>query len=231
MNTPASGAQPQNPMASQAAGAETQNSTATLAAQQMKTTLKAADDTVNQGVQTLGFVQQARLARASRTLATLTAQYGASDPRVVAAQALVTATTTTIGRVSMARQQLAVPAVQVGAKGWALQGYVYDAQYTAMAKYTVFLVDDKQAFVPQYGFAYTDATGYFLINYAPDSGQAPPSAVFVAIVDTNANPVYLSTTAFQPVIGVGTLGDPTQAIRNVAFPSTPASAQTARPPG
>src|ERR1039458_8246273 len=97
-------------------------SDASQAAEQLKTTLTAADGSVNQGIQSLGLVHQARLSQASRTVAALTVQYGANDPRVQAAQASVTATKTAIARVSMVRQQVAVPAVQVATTGWALQG-------------------------------------------------------------------------------------------------------------
>jgi hypothetical protein len=206
--------------------------TAAQAAEQLKTTLASADANLNQGVQTLGLVHQARLSRASRTLAALTAQYGASDPRVVTAQASVTALQTTIARVAMVGQQLAIPAVQVAAKGWALQGYVKDANYQSLARYTIFLADAGKVFQKQYGFAYTDNTGYFLINYPGGDDQVAGTQLFIAILDTKANPVYISATAFQPVLGSATfqtifvpagdqpLGDPDRAIRDVAFPTS-----------
>lgn len=222
---------------------ETNTSTATQATEQLKTALGSADSSVNQGIQSLGLVHQARLSQASRTVAALTAQYGASDPRVQAAQASVAVTKTTIARVSMVRQQVAVPAVQVAATGWALQGLVLDAQLQPAAKFTVFLVDAKKAFLPQYGFSYTDDTGYFLINYA--GGQAPAATAtqfFVEIANTDADPVYLSSTAFQPVPGTASfqnivlpaggqpIGDPPQAIRDVALPGTAVSAQPVTKP-
>jgi hypothetical protein len=104
-------------------------------------------------------------------------------------------------------------------------------------------VDGSKAFLPHYGFAYTDDTGYFVLNYAGDAGQAPASdkapasgqaaalpQLFVEVVDTNANPVYLSSTPFQPVLGTAIfqdivlpaggqpIGDPPQAIRDIAMP-------------
>jgi hypothetical protein len=212
------------------------------AAEQLKATLAAADTNATQQVQTLGQVHQARLAQANRTVAALTAQYGANDPRVKVAQAAVTATKTTISRVAMVGQQLAAPTVQVAATGWALQGRVLDAQLQPAAKFTVFLVDANKTFLQQYGFAYTDDTGYFLINYAGDSGQATtaPAAtqLYLEVANTNANPVYLSSTAFQPVLGTATfqnvvlpaggqpIGDPPQAIRTIALPSKCTKAQS-----
>jgi len=232
---------------------ETSTTTATQAAEQIKTTLSSADSHVNQGIQTLGLVHQARLSQATRTVAALTAQYGASDPRVKVAQASVTATQTTIARVSMVKQQLAAPAVQVAKTGWALQGYVLDTQNNPMAKFTVFLVDANHEFLKQYGFSYSDDKGYFLLNYPGDSaqaaagqsgtGQAPAAPqIFIAAVNADAMPVYLSSTAFQPVLGAATfqniivpaggqtLGDPTSAIRAVAFPGKDSQAQAGTTP-
>ena len=206
------------------------------AAEQLKTTLSTADNSVNQGIQNLGLVHQARLSQATRTVAALTAQYGASDPRVQAAQAAVTATKTTIARVAMVRQQAAAPAVQVAKAGWALQGHVFDAQLQPAARFTVFLVDPNKTFLQQYGFSYTDDTGYFVINYG--GGQAPSfSQLFIEVANTDANPVFLSSTPFQPVLGAASfqnivlpaggqpIGDPPAAIRAVALPNKEAQAK------
>ena len=208
--------------------------TAAQAAAQLKTTLTAADTDATQHIQNLGLVHQARLSQATRTAAALTTQYGASDPRVQAAQASVTAIQTTVARVSLVSQQLAAPAVQVASAGWALQGFVLNAQLQPAARFTVFLVDADKTYLRQYGFAYTDDTGYFLINYAGDTGQTPPATqqLFVEIANTDAKPVYLSSTAFQPVVGTATfqnivlpageqpIGDPPKEIRAVALPNT-----------
>ena len=86
----------------------------------------------------------------------------------------------------------------------------------------------------KYGFAYTDSTGYFLITYAPNTkeathGHAAPS-MFLEVANQNAEPVYLSSTAFVPVLGQATyqtitltagepiLGDPPEEIKRVAMP-------------
>lgn len=235
--TPSGGSSGTAPTSTAPGATATGAPTATQAAAQLKASLVAADSNVNQSAQTLVLVHQAQLSRASRTVASLTAQYGAGDSRVTAAAASVTALNSTIAKVSIAGQQLAAPVVQVAAKGWALQGYVYDATYQPLAKYTVFLVDANNLFVKEYGFSYTSGTGYFLINYPGGCDQPAAAQLFIAIVDTKANPVYLASTAFQPVTGSATfqtivvpaggqtLGDPTQAIRNVAFPGTGAPAE------
>jgi hypothetical protein len=111
-------------------------------------------------------------------------------------------------------------APQVSAIGWALYGYVCNAQLQPVSAYTVFLVDAKKADQGAYGFSYTDSTGYFLISFAgdPASSQSPtqensqpaPAAsqtlpeLFIEIANSNALPVYLSTTAFQPTLGTAT---------------------------
>jgi hypothetical protein len=97
-----------------------------------------------------------------------------------------------------------------------------------LAKYTVFLVDSQKTYQESYGFAYTDDTGYFLFNIA-GAKTTPP--LFLAMTNTKGEPVYLSTMPFQPAPGSVTyqditlpsgaqpLGDPPQAIRDVALPS------------
>jgi len=139
----------------------------------------------------------------------------------------------------MVHRQLAAPAVQVAKTGWALHGRVLDAQLQPVAKFTVFLVDANKTYLEQYGFAYTDDTGYFLLNHPGDaSGQAASTAqLFLEIVNMDASPVYLSSTAFQPVLGTATfqnivlpaggqpIGDPPPAIRAVAIPSKGTEAQ------
>jgi hypothetical protein len=201
------------------------------AAARIKSGLASADSNVTQGIQSLGRVHQARLSRASRTLAALTATLPATDPRVVAAQTLVAATKATIVRVSVAGLQTSVPVVQVSATGWGLQGRVLDAQLQPAARFTVFLVDGNKTFLRQYAFAYTDDTGYFVINYAGDSAKTETtSQLFIEIANRDANPVYLSNEPFQPVIGAASyqtivlpagdesIGDPPPDIRREALP-------------
>ncbi len=193
--------------------------------------LKSADDRVVQGVGALARVHQARLSSATRALATLTAELGANDARVAAAQAEVDATKSTIARVTLAGRQLTVPAVQVPAGGWALHGRVVDPQFAPAARHTVFLVDASKSYLRQYGFAYTDDTGYFLIKApAPAANAAAAPQLFVGVADTKADPVYLSAAAFVPAIGSATyqtivlstggqpIGDPPPEIRKVALP-------------
>jgi hypothetical protein len=198
---------------------------------QVASGVRSADDQVAQGVGTLARVHQARLSRATRTLATLTAELGSTDAQVITAKAAVDATKSTIARVTLAGRQLTAPAVQVAAGGWALHGRVVDAQFQAATRFTVFLVDASKSYLRQYGFAYTDDTGYFLINAPAAAANAPAAPqLFVEVADTKANPVYLSATPFVPALGSATyqtivlpaggqaIGDPPPEIRRVALP-------------
>jgi hypothetical protein len=208
------------------------SSTSTQPGQEVTQALSAADVVVRDGIQSLQQVHQARLAQANRTLTALKAQYGADDPRVQAAQAAVQAGQTTISRVSLLRQQMAAPAVQVPTSGWALQGRVLDASLNPQSRFTVFLVDDQKAFLRQYGFAYTDETGYFEIKYAGTNTQPEAAAaqLFIEVVNNEANPVYLSPAPVQPAVGAASfvnivlpaggkpIGDPPPEIRKIALP-------------
>ena len=226
-------------------GTPSPTATAAQAAEKLQTTVASADAFVSQGIHNLQLVHQARLSQANRAVAALTAEYGADDPRVKTAQASVTATKTTIARATLVRQQLAVPAVQVSKSGWALQGYVgylKNAEWQPAAKFTVYLVDSNNAFLRHYGFTYTDDTGYFLLNYAGDSGQPAQSEgasslqLFIGVANQDAKPVY-PPRAFKPVTGALSfqniilpeggqpLGDPPGVIREIAVPGKDTSQQ------
>lgn len=206
---------------------------------QVTSNLTSADDIAAQRVQTLMWVHQARAAQLSRTAATLKAQYGPNDPGVKSAEAAVAAANADAARVGVVHQQVTTPEPQVASSGWALHGRVFDPDLKPVSGFTVFLVDAAKAYQQTYGFAYTDDTGYFLLNYAGSSPasrgrsatatQAQPE-LFVEITDSKAKPVYLSPTAFQPVLGSATyqnialpagdqaIGAPPPQIRKVALP-------------
>ena len=222
MNTP-----PQNPGSTAAPSAEQFSSA-------LNTALAASDSVAANTAGNLKLVHQARLSLLTRTAAALNAQYGASDPRTVQAEAAVTAGNAAVARISVASQQAATPAPTVASNGWVLHGRVYDAQLKPSAQLTIYLVDSTKAYQSQYGFAYTDTTGYFLINYAPPAGQAAPGTpLYIAIANAKAEPVYLATTAFQPApgttayqnislaAGARPLGDPPPEIRKIALPNRP----------
>ena len=207
--------------------------------------LTTADGVATQSVADLKLVHQARTAQLTRTAAFLKAKFGAGDPRTKDAQDAVAAEKVTVARVSMVHQQVSTAVPQVTATGWALYGRVFNSQIQPVSGYTVFLVDAQKSYQQAYGFAYTDSTGYFLINYPGPAAAAPPAGAAMAaaetsaaapqlsveVVDANAQPIYLSATTFQPVAGQATyqsivlpagekpIGDPPPEIRNIAVPS------------
>ncbi len=206
---------------------------------QVTSNLASADNIGAQRLQTLMWVHQARAAQLSRTAATLRTQYGANDPGVESAEAAVAAANADAARVAVVHQQVTTPEPQVAPSGWALHGRVFDPELKPVSGFTVFLVDATKAYQQAYGFAYTDDTGYFLLNYAgadPASGEKPATAtqaqpeLFVEVTDSKAKPVYLSPAAFQPVLGSATyqniilptddqaIGAPPAQIRKVALP-------------
>jgi|SRR5450631_2651585 hypothetical protein len=196
-------------------------------------TLASADAGSSQTLLNLKMVHQARLSQLKRTAETLMKQYGPDDPSVYAAEAAVKVGSAKVARISVVHQELDTPTPQVAADGWALHGRVYSSELKPHAKYTVFLVDDQKTYQEAYGFTYTDDTGYFLFNVAGVKGKDAAQVttpLFIAMTNTKGEPVYLSSTGFEPTVGsatyqeitlpVGTqpLGDPPEAIRKVALP-------------
>jgi hypothetical protein len=200
--------------------------------------LASADAGSSKTIQNLKMVHNARLSQLKRTADTLKKQLGLEDPSVKAAEAAVNVGSAKIARISVVHQELDTPTPQVAADGWALHGRVYSADLKPLAKYTVFLVDSQKTYQEAYGFAYTDDTGYFLFNVAGAKVTAP---LFLAMTNPKGEPGYLSTTLFQPAPGSVTyqnitlpsgaqpLGDPPQAIRDVALPSRKSKPSTKAP--
>jgi hypothetical protein len=191
-----------------------------------------ADAGGSQSIHNLTLVHSARLSQLKRSAATLKQQYGASDPNVKAAEAAVRTGTARVAQLAAVHQQAATPAPQVSATGWALQGRVFNSTLQPVQHFTVFLVDDTKTFQKEYGFAYTDSTGYFLINFAGSAPGGPTSApqLYVEIVNASGKPIYISTEIFAPAAGSTTyqnitlpasekpIGNPPPAIRGGAIP-------------
>jgi hypothetical protein len=183
---------------------------------QLKDAFANADKNAAERVRQLQWVHQARASRLSRTVAELKAEHGADDPAVKRAEAETAAARAAAARLSMAHQQLATPDPEVAPGGWALHGRVYIADKKSdeskpVHGFTVFLVDAAKTYQETYGFAYTDDSGYFLLNYpgpaeaSSGSGAAKDTAaaeLFVEVADLKARPVYVDTTRpFTPVPG------------------------------
>jgi hypothetical protein len=194
--------------------------------------LAAADSTSAQRVQGLGLVHQGRLAQLTRSAASVTAQYGAGSSQAKAAEAAVTVSKATVARLAIVNLQVNITRPQVAANGWALYGHIYNALLKPLSAYTVFLVDEQNAYQRAYGFAYTDNEGAFEINYSGSANAPATPQLYLEIANNKAQPVYLSKTTFQPQAGVATyqdvtlpagepmIGDPPKEIRAIAMPDT-----------
>jgi hypothetical protein len=215
----------------------TQTSAANQIDPNVQTALTAADASSADRVQNLSLIYKARVSRLARTAASVTAQYGATSTQAVAAQNDATAAQTAAARTQILHRQIATVVPTVAATGWALSGRVYDAQLQPVSGYTVFLVDSQKTYQEAYGFAYTDSTGYFLINFSGSTATSSQNTsvdatdlLFVEVANASSKPVYLSASAFQPNLGSAVyqnitlpmgepaLGDPPEAIRKLALP-------------
>ncbi|HXW70682.1 MAG TPA: hypothetical protein VEK34_04465 [Methylocella sp.] len=159
----------------------------------MTSALSSADTTAAQTVQNLQLVHQARLSGLTRTAAAAKAKYGSDSTEAKQAEQAVAGTTNLIARLAVIYQQSITPSPTVSAKGWALHGRVYNAQLQPASRYTVYLVNAQKIYQQAYGFAYTDNTGYFLINYEGQETEETPE-LFIEVANAKAEPVYLSTT-------------------------------------
>jgi hypothetical protein len=102
-------------------------------------------------------------------------------------------------------QMKMVPKVKVAPAGWALHGHVYNAHSQPVAGFSVFLVDVKGRYLPQFGNAYTDDSGYFLLNYAGGNrGASAPPRMFIEVANASSTPVFLGSTPFLPTPGGAT---------------------------
>jgi hypothetical protein len=224
----------------------TDESSITNVTDTISTALDASDEQTAQRLETLGLVHQARVAQLTRYATLVNAHYGAGSPQSTEAQAAVTASQTVAARTEVVSRQLntAPPAIPAG--GWLLHGRVYDAQASAVAKQTVFLVDAQRAFQPAYGFAYTDDTGYFVLTAQAttavtegEGGEADPSApatppeLYVEVTNEKRQPVYLGSSPLEPAAataayvniylapGGKSIGAPPRALRGSALPKAP----------
>lgn len=175
-------------------------------------------------------LQKARSAQASRIAARIGATCGVNSDAAKAAKTLAGWATKAAAQVAILRQQVSTPMPKVSASGWALHGRIFDVDFKPAASRTVFLVDGKQAYRSDYGFAYTDASGYFLLNIA-DIGESESAAdIFVEVANAKGKPVLLSSQSLTPMRGKATyqnialpagekpIGDPPAAIRRSALP-------------
>ncbi|MGA9587157.1 MAG: hypothetical protein WBQ95_17615 [Terracidiphilus sp.] len=201
-------------------------------------TVGTADAGGSQSIQNLTLLHSARLSQLKRTAATLKQQYGASDPNVTAAEAAVKAGSARVAQMAALHQQASTPAPLVSTPGWALQGRVFSSTLQPVQNLTVFLVDASKTFQQEYGFAYTDSSGYFLLSFegTKDSHASAPQ-LYIEIANASGKPIYLGTDVFSPAAGSTTyqnitlpagehpIGNPPSAIRGSAIPAAKKKSQ------
>jgi hypothetical protein len=131
---------------------------------------------VSSGATMSAQVQSARLAGLKRAATAAAAAYGTQSKEATKASAAVAVAQARAGQLQVATQKISTPTPTVASTGWALHGRVYDASQNPQDRYTVFLVDAQKNYLREYGFSYTDATGYFLLNYSGPAEQSSSDA-------------------------------------------------------
>ncbi len=176
----------------------------------------------------LAQVRQARANQLQREAASLTRIYGPQDPRVLAAQAALQNQRAYASKLGIARDTSSTAAPTAPASGWVLYGHVRNAGLTPAAQFTVFLADQGRAWLTQYGYAFTDQAGYYVLSYTPathstEAGQkqaaaAAPLTAYVTVSDPACKLVYADTSPISLpadaainrdiVLGQGPIGTP-----------------------
>lgn len=151
----------------------------------------------------LAQVRQARANQLQRQVTSLTAAYGANDPRVAAAQASLQAQQTYASRLGLAGATTSTAAPTAPANGWVVYGRVRNADLSAAPQLTVFLADQSRAWLKTYAYAFTDATGYFTLTYAPSAAaakkarqaesKAPVLSAYLEISNAACKLMYMDT--------------------------------------
>jgi hypothetical protein len=146
----------------------------------------------------LTLIRQSRLNQQQREAAALTAEYGAADSEVVALNDSITTQQSLASVLGATRDIATTTTPTVPANGWVLHGRVRDKNLQPIATLTVCLVDEQKSFLSAYGYAYTDATGYFTLSNTPDaSSPAPtPLTAYLEILNEAGQPIYIDSTAF-----------------------------------
>ncbi len=164
-----------------------------------------ADALATQTLTGLAQVRQARINQQQRQLASLTAQYGPTDPGVTALTASIVAQNS-FAAVLGATRDIATTATPIApAAGWILQGCVRDDTLSPIPRFTVRLIDGTKSWISAYGYAYTDASGNFSLSSA--SGQTPattPLTAYLEVLNEDARPVFMDSATFTIALG-GTL--------------------------
>jgi hypothetical protein len=174
------------------------------------TLVTSANQLSTAGTSMSALVQTARVSGLKRAAAAAVAAYGADSEEAAAANQAVTTAQAKSGQLQVVSQKASTTPPPVASSGWALHGRVYDANLNPQERYTVFLVDAQKNYLSDYGFSYTDSTGYFLLQYqgAPGSGSAGASEPGAATSDTAADTSAASSEGNQEFIDLSAILEP-----------------------
>ncbi len=141
-----------------------------------------------QQLTSITLVRQARINQQQREATALTAEYGATDSGVVALNASISDQQSLAGVLGATRDIATTTAPTVPQNGWILHGRVRDKNLQPIATLTICLVDEQKSFLSAYGYAYTDATGYYSITYTPDPSAPAPAPLSAYLEILNSSP-------------------------------------------
>lgn len=198
--------------------AATEKAATKTASQQILQQVQAANLDSQTATQFSGLtlIRQARISQLQRQAASLTVLHGATDSRVVALQASIQSQQSLASKLGTVRDQATTPAPVIPPNGWVLHGRVRDQNLQPVAQLTVLLLNEQKKWLRSYGYAFTDATGYYLLTYAPaDSGEYDSAAslsAFLEVLNQKRQPLYIDSSAFTLNAGVALY-------RDIALPS------------
>lgn len=199
----------------------------------------------------LSAVRQARVNLLQRQVRALAAKPASTttSASVKSLRATIQLHQSALARFGAVSTQSSTPAPAVPANGWVLHGHIRGPDSQPVAKLTVALTDQEKTWFRNYGYAFTDASGYFSLSYAPPAaapapapaGGPPPPAAPVpptGLMMERAAPPAGAAGATAGTLGAGAAAPPPQGTTtpppaqtgSVPAPAS-ASSQTAQPAG
>jgi hypothetical protein len=177
---------------------DTKNSAATAKTVMNDAWAANLDAQTSQQLTSLTYIRQSRINQQQRELTTLTTEFGATDADVVALQSSIKVQQSLTSVLGVTRDIAATATPAVPTNGWILQGHIRDGNSQPIATLTVCLVDQQKNFLRSYGYAYTDANGYYILTYTPDPAAPAPSplSAYLEVLNSSEQAIYIDSTAF-----------------------------------
>ena len=172
------------------------------------------DAQATQQLTNLAQIRQARINQLQRQVAPLIAQKGAADTQVVSLQKSIQSQQSLVSALAVVRAKASTPAPTVSANGWVIYGYVRDQNLQPAARLTVTLTNQQKVWQHQYGYSFTDANGYFSLDYTPPAAAPSPTP---------------APTAPTPAPTVGTTTAPAIALTAATFATAPVATFSTTP--